>query len=397
MPRPSLGFNVLDYINQPYNTANSVITDEEIRKLLEVQEEPTPGSVLTEGDASKKKSKVSMLIELLPLLASTGIGAAAGGGMGAVAGAAGYGRGAQRREMMDQAQRASEQSAQNERVKLLLERMKQAQEMEEKKAQRQTQERVAGIGAGARVEAAQIGAQTARQKSYEDYQRDIEKFNRDWEDIEVTLPGGERLKGPRATMSGMVSGTMAGERGEASQKAAEERLQKQLAANAKIAADANASRERAAKLRGPGQASAVENQSFAFWNRANQAEKDAAALEDWVKSLGLLGASRLANAPNILQTQNGQLYRQAQKIFTEARLRKESGAAIAQHEYDNDARMYFAQPGDTPETIERKKQSRQEVLKGLKIAAGRAYKMSYPEEEEGAGIADKKKDPLGIR
>jgi hypothetical protein len=65
-------------------------------------------------------------------------------------------------------------------------------------------------------------------------------------------------------------------------------------------------------------------------------------------------------------------YRAAQRAFTEARLRKESGAAIPPHEYETDAQMYFFQPGDTPKTLEQKRRARQMVVDGVAAEAGRA-------------------------
>jgi hypothetical protein len=77
--------------------------------------------------------------------------------------------------------------------------------------------------------------------------------------------------------------------------------------------------------------------------------------------------------PNYLQSPDQQMYRQAQRQFSEARLRKESGAAISAKEYESDAKTYFAQPGDSPAVIKRKQESRQKVLDGLKFGAGKAY------------------------
>lgn len=169
---------------------------------------------------------------------------------------------------------------------------------------------------------------------------------------------------------------------ELDRKAADDRLKTQLDANAKLARERNETTMNSAKIRGASatRPSAAETTAYSFWNRANQAHGDANALEDWIKTLGVIGQQRLAYAPNILQSENGQLYRQAQRVFTEARLRKESGAAISAGEYENDAKMYFAQPGDTDEVINRKRQAREEVLKGLQISAGRAYTESHQPE-----------------
>jgi hypothetical protein len=123
----------------------------------------------------------------------------------------------------------------------------------------------------------------------------------------------------------------------------------------------------------------TERSALSFFNRAKEAEVVAAGLEPEVSKMGLAGQTAMQLLPNFMQSQTGQSYRQAQRAFTEARLRKESGAAIPQSEFDNDARMYFAQPGDSPETIEQKRQARQEVLDGLAFSSGQAYQEYYGE------------------
>lgn len=117
-----------------------------------------------------------------------------------------------------------------------------------------------------------------------------------------------------------------------------------------------------------------ERQSLAYYNRARKAFEDADAVAD---KLG--NSYQLQYAPNIAQTKEQQAYRQAQRAFTEARLRKESGAAIPTHEYENDARTYFAVPGDTPEVLAQKKAAREEVLAGMGFSAGKAYDEFYGE------------------
>jgi hypothetical protein len=123
----------------------------------------------------------------------------------------------------------------------------------------------------------------------------------------------------------------------------------------------------------------TERQTLAYFNRAKQASDDISELENVIANQGLMGQLQGQYAPNVFQNEKQQLYRQGQRAFTEARLRKESGAAIPQGEYDNDARTYFAQPGDSPAVIEQKRQARQVVLEGLKNAAGRAYEEFHGE------------------
>lgn len=115
-----------------------------------------------------------------------------------------------------------------------------------------------------------------------------------------------------------------------------------------------------------------ERRAYGFYNRARGATEDAEKLEDKIVKLGLAGQTRLRLAPNILQSETGQLYLQAQRAFTEARLRKDSGAAIPAFEYENDARTYFAQPGDTKETLAQKRRARINLLKSLYKEAGKA-------------------------
>lgn len=84
----------------------------------------------------------------------------------------------------------------------------------------------------------------------------------------------------------------------------------------------------------------------------------------------------LASAANALPTALGgasdqqQQYEQAQRNFVSAVLRKESGAAISNEEYANEAQKYFPQPGDTDVTIEQKARARDLAIEGLKAQAG---------------------------
>ncbi len=131
----------------------------------------------------------------------------------------------------------------------------------------------------------------------------------------------------------------------------------------------------------------AERQVISFFNRAKEASETVAPLEDAIGKKGLAGQTRLQIAPNWLQSPENQSYRQAQRAFTEARLRKESGAAIPPAEYENDAKTYFAQPGDTPEILKQKRKGRETVLDGLAFAAGKAYDEYYGEPRKGSAGA----------
>ena len=101
------------------------------------------------------------------------------------------------------------------------------------------------------------------------------------------------------------------------------------------------------------------------------------SLEDKIASYGTLAQGRLQYAPNIAQSPEMQMYRQAQRAFTEARLRKDSGAAVPPHEYENDARTYFAQVGDSAEVLAQKRAARQTILNALKQESGPAFDQYY--------------------
>jgi hypothetical protein len=126
----------------------------------------------------------------------------------------------------------------------------------------------------------------------------------------------------------------------------------------------------------------AERTALAYYNRAKEANETITPLEEGISQAGLMGDLQLQYGHNVLQSTQQQQYRQTQRAFTEARLRKESGAAIPTAEYENDARTYFAQPGDSPTVMAQKRQGRQAVLDGLKFASGKAYEEFYGEPNQ---------------
>jgi len=60
-----------------------------------------------------------------------------------------------------------------------------------------------------------------------------------------------------------------------------------------------------------------------------------------------------------------QKYKQAQEDWVRAKLRKESGAVIGPQEMIDEIKTYFPQPGDGPEVIEQKIQSRKTATEGM--------------------------------
>ncbi len=115
-----------------------------------------------------------------------------------------------------------------------------------------------------------------------------------------------------------------------------------------------------------------ENRVAGFFGRAQQAEDVLKTVEPAMAEKGWFGQARLKYAPNIAQSEENQVYKQAERQFIEAYLRRDSGAAIAQSEYENARQTFFVQPGDGPKIVDQKRKAREEVLKSLKQGAGRA-------------------------
>jgi hypothetical protein len=73
---------------------------------------------------------------------------------------------------------------------------------------------------------------------------------------------------------------------------------------------------------------------------------------------------------NLKMSPNDQKAEQAQRDFVNSVLRRESGAAISQSEFDNARIQYFPQTGDSPEVKEQKAINRKTAIEGIKKAAG---------------------------
>lgn len=78
---------------------------------------------------------------------------------------------------------------------------------------------------------------------------------------------------------------------------------------------------------------------------------------------------------NWMKSPEYQQAEQAQRDFINAILRRESGAVIADSEFENARKQYFPQPGDTPEVIQQKAANRKNAINGVARAAGPAYVM----------------------
>lgn len=73
---------------------------------------------------------------------------------------------------------------------------------------------------------------------------------------------------------------------------------------------------------------------------------------------------------NWTQSPKQQQVEQAQRDFVNAILRRESGAVISQEEFDNAAKQYFPQPGDSQEVIKQKQLNRENSIRALEVGSG---------------------------
>lgn len=139
--------------------------------------------------------------------------------------------------------------------------------------------------------------------------------------------------------------------------------------------DAQIAKAEAARAQGPAEKKYSGEQSKAggFAKRAEQAQ----ALLDKTDLGQFTGASDIVSGssmfPEYFKGESRKKYEQAQNNFISAVLRKESGAAISDAEYDREEAKYFPAPGDTPDVLEQKRVSRAQAIENLKAEAGGAY------------------------
>jgi hypothetical protein len=123
---------------------------------------------------------------------------------------------------------------------------------------------------------------------------------------------------------------------------------------------------------GKGNGNMTESQAKAniFATRGEEANRLLSGLEGQGTSLG---QALISGAPlgNYALTPEYRQYDQAKRDFVNAILRQESGAVIADTEFQNAGKQYFPQPGDDPATIEQKRRNRETAIKAIREASGR--------------------------
>ena len=86
---------------------------------------------------------------------------------------------------------------------------------------------------------------------------------------------------------------------------------------------------------------------------------------------------------NYLVNPEYQQYDQAARDFINATLRRESGAAISQSEFNNAYRQYLPRPGDGPEVLAQKRRNRMFAIRGIAAGAGAGFIPPYTFDRQG--------------
>lgn len=92
-----------------------------------------------------------------------------------------------------------------------------------------------------------------------------------------------------------------------------------------------------------------------------------------------------STAERVLMSPEQQQARQLQEDWVRSKLRKESGAVIADEEMEREIRTYFPQIGDSPQVMKQKEDARRIATNALVRAAGSKYKRYDAPERQGQG------------
>ena len=119
-----------------------------------------------------------------------------------------------------------------------------------------------------------------------------------------------------------------------------------------------------------------------YATRVQEANQIIGSLESYLSGLNALEFNFQKFAPNALKSSEFQQFEQAQRNFINAILRRESGAAISESEFENARIQYFPQPGDSEEVLAQKKRNRELVQENLVRESGSAFTGSESGSED---------------
>jgi hypothetical protein len=85
---------------------------------------------------------------------------------------------------------------------------------------------------------------------------------------------------------------------------------------------------------------------------------------------------------NIVNSKQWQQYQQAAREGIAAVLRKDTGAAVTQQEWDLYFPMLYPQPGDAADVVKQKNATRAQMARALRASSGGAYDRIFPQDQQ---------------
>jgi len=113
-----------------------------------------------------------------------------------------------------------------------------------------------------------------------------------------------------------------------------------------------------------------QSKAFMFHERIKDANASIVPVEKLIIDQSFKKRQQEKILPTVIQSEEWQKYVQAENQWIEANLRLVSGAAIAEHEYENYRQTYFIQPGDDKPTIIQKQRARAAAEGAITVLAG---------------------------
>lgn len=123
----------------------------------------------------------------------------------------------------------------------------------------------------------------------------------------------------------------------------------------------------------------AQSKDSGYANRLFRSEQVLRDPESIAASTSLMekGLNKIPVAGNYMTSPQFQKFDQAKRDFVNAVLRRESGAAISQSEFDNAEKQYFPQPGDSKERILEKQRNRQDTIAAIAGGGGPNFRPQF--------------------
>ncbi len=122
-----------------------------------------------------------------------------------------------------------------------------------------------------------------------------------------------------------------------------------------------------------GQFKPSQYQASAFGLRMMDSDEQLNKLKKAGSDFSKMKYAVVNNLPNAVKSAEAQQLAQSMRNFINANLRRESGAAIADSEFENAEKQYFPRPGDSPEVLEFKKTNRRRQIAAMRAEAGGSW------------------------